>query len=451
MALPVPSRQSFVHRISDFASGKDTPSAFLDRCLATLAAFEPTIGAFVHLDIDGARAQAEASTARWRAGKPLSRIDGMPVGIKDLIETGDMPTGYGSPVYAGHHTHRDAASVLALRQAGAVIVGKTVTTEFAARMPLGHTRNPWDPRRTPGGSSSGSAAAVGAGMLPVALGTQVIGSLLRPASYCGAYAFKPTFGAINRGGSHDGLSQSAHGPIAATLDDAWIVAREISDRAGGDPGYPGLYGPADTPAPLRPARIGVIETAGWQVAEPAAKEAFEAAVQRLAAAGAQIARRADDARIAVLEVALESAGQVSHALVNYESVWPLNDYRNRDASKLSSFLRDRLVEAEKMTQAEYRALLAKRVAARVAHKLLLGDCDLLITLSAPGAAPMGIESTGDTVFNIPASYLGAPAISLPVMSVEGLPLGLQLIGYIDMDAELFGAAGWIDQVLGGST
>jgi Asp-tRNA(Asn)/Glu-tRNA(Gln) amidotransferase A subunit family amidase len=446
MPLQTPKPLSYTARLADFASGADTPTAFLERCLANLEAFEPVVGAFVHVEIEKARAAAAASTARWSEGRPLSRIDGMPVGIKDVIETADMPTQCGSPVFEGHRSNRDSASVLALRQAGAVILGKTVTTEFAARVARG-TRNPWDPARTPGGSSSGSAAAVGCGMIAAGLGTQVIGSLLRPASYCGAYAFKPTFGAINRSGSHDGLSQSVHGPIAATLADAWLVAREIADRAGGDPGYPGLYGPSETPAPVRPSRIVVLETAGWKRADADARAAFEAAVARLAAEGVRVHRRADDARVALLEVALEDAGRVSHGLVDYESVWPLNTYRDRDPSKLSGFLRERLAEAEKMTLADYRKLLAARAAARAAHAMLLGDCDVLLTLSAPGVAPAGIESTGDTVFNIPASYLGAPALSLPLLDVQGLPLGVQAIGFMDRDAELFESAGWIDRVL----
>ncbi|MBI2318123.1 MAG: amidase, partial [Betaproteobacteria bacterium] len=175
--------------MADFRSGNDTPRAFLDRCLASIAEFEPVVGAFVCLDIEAAKAEADRSTARWRQGKPLSRIDGMPVGIKDTFETIDMPTECGSPIFAGWRSGRDAASVVALRQAGAVILGKTVTTEFAATVPRG-TRNPWDRQRTPGGSSSGSAAAVAAGMVPVALGTQAIGSILRPASFCGVVGFK---------------------------------------------------------------------------------------------------------------------------------------------------------------------------------------------------------------------------------------------------------------------
>jgi len=442
MALPVPRRQSYIACLADFAAGRDTPSAFLDRCLASIETFEPTVGAFVHIEIAAARKAADASTARWRAGKPLSRIDGMPVGIKDLIETVDMPTQCGSPVYEGWRSNRDAASVLALRQAGAIILGKTVTTEFAAKVARG-TRNPWDPARTPGGSSSGSAAAVGCGMLPAALGTQVIASLLRPASYCGAFGFNPTFGAINRGGSHDSLSQSAHGPIAATLADAWIVAREIADRAGGDAGYPALYGPAALPATRKPARIGLLETPGWKGADTQAKAALAGAIERIAGAGVQVCTRTDHRGIALLETLLERGGFVSYSLVNYESVWPLNAYRDRDPGKLSSFLLERLAEAEKMTPADYRALLSERTGARAAHAALADDCDALITLGAPGVAPTGLESTGDPVFNIPASYLGAPALNLPLFMIDGLPLGLQAIGAVDRDADLFGVGGWL--------
>src|SRR6516164_423959 len=206
-----------------FKDGSASPREFLEGCLANVKALEPKIGAFVHLNVDAARDAADASGARWRSGCPLSPIDGMPIGIKDIIETADFPTENGSPLYLGWRSERDAASVAALREAGAVILGKTVTTEFAATEPRG-TRNPHDLRRTPGGSSSGSAAGVACGIVPAALGTQVVGSILRPASFCGCVGFKPTVGAINRGGSYDGLSQSVHGTIAASLGDAWQVA-----------------------------------------------------------------------------------------------------------------------------------------------------------------------------------------------------------------------------------
>lgn len=444
--MPTPVARPFFSVVPDFRSGKDTPRAYLDRCLASLAEFEPVVGAFVHLEIDAAKAVADQSTRRWREGKPLSRIDGMPIGIKDLVETIDMPTQCGSPVYEGHRSGRDGASVIALRQAGAVILGKTVTTEFAAVVPHG-TRNPWDPRRTPGGSSSGSAAAVAAGMVPVALGAQVIGSLLRPASYCGVIAFKPSVGAINRGGANDNMSQCVHGPVAASMEDAWIVTREIADRAGGDPGYPGLYGPAEPPAATRPKRIAVLETAGWAVADPKAKAALESAVQRIQAAGVEIVRRADHPGVADVEHVIQRASTASLGIVGWETIWPLNAYRAKDPSKLSAFLLERLAKAEKMTLDDYRALLVERDHARAVHGKLAEYCDAAITLAATGPAPLGLEFTGDTIFNTPASFLGTPAISLPALSVDGLPLGLQTMGYLNQDSALFSISVWLKDLL----
>src|SRR5215216_6732999 len=262
----LPALRPYLSAHPQFASGADSPRGFLERCLAALDHWESRIDAFVNLNIDGARAAADASTRRWREGRPLSPIDGIPLGIKDIIETIDMPTEMGSPLYAGWRSDRDAAGVAALREAGAVVLGKTVTTEFAAREPRG-TRNPWDTERTPGGSSSGSAAAVATGMVSAALGTQVIGSTILPASFCGCVGFKPTVGALNRGGSHDNLSQSCTGVLAANLEDGWQVAYEIAVRAGGDPGFPGLFGPDKAPAPQKPRRLALLETAGWGVAE----------------------------------------------------------------------------------------------------------------------------------------------------------------------------------------
>src|ERR1043166_8182382 len=195
-----PVMRPYLPHTAAFAAGRDTPRDFLERCLADLETWEPKIGAFVAVNLGAAREAADLATKRWRQGHQVSPIDGMPVGIKDLIETRDMPTEQGSPLFAGYRTQRDAAAGAATREAGAVVVGTTVTTEFAATTACG-TRNPWNTSRTPGGSSSGSAAAVAAGLVSVALGTQVIGSTIRPASYCGCYGFKPTGGAINRGGS----------------------------------------------------------------------------------------------------------------------------------------------------------------------------------------------------------------------------------------------------------
>src|SRR5262249_8402567 len=186
-----PHLRPFVSQTPRFSQGAGTPRDFLETCIAAIDDAEPKVGAFVHLNIEAARAAAERSTERWRAGRPLSAIDGMPVGIKDIIETVDMPTEMGSPLFTGWRSQKDAGCVAALRAAGAVIVGKTVTTEFAATEPRG-TRNPWNLAHTPGGSSSGSAAGVAAGMISAGLGTQVIGSTIRPASFCGVVGFKPT-------------------------------------------------------------------------------------------------------------------------------------------------------------------------------------------------------------------------------------------------------------------
>ncbi len=441
-----PVLRPYLPATKDFAAGKGSPRDFLERCLAALDAWEPRIGAFVTLNVEAARADADRSSARWRAGNPLSPIDGMPLGIKDIIETADMPTENGSPLFAGFRSERDAASVAALREAGGVIIGKTVTTEFAATEPRG-TRNPWDPARTPGGSSSGSAAAVGAGVIPVGLGTQVIGSTLRPASFCGCYGFKPTIGALNRGGSYDGLSQSCTGTLAASLEEAWQVAYEIVQRAGGDPGFPGLYGPPHPPESIKPRRLALLQTDGWAEASPAARQALEDAIARLRAAGVTVLTRDDAKEIAAAESAVHGARDLSFDINAWESRWPINTYSRRDASKLSQAMRDRLVQAERMTIDNYRAMLKERDMRRDIYAGLASEFEACITLTATGAAPVGLGSTGNPVFVVPASMLGIPAITLPVLSDGGLPLGLQLTGFADQDAALFSCAAGVLAVL----
>src|SRR5918996_3410628 len=200
-----------------FTDGNDSPRAYLERCLETIAAREPVVKALTAINETGARAAADASAARWKAGKPLSPIDGMPVAIKDLLETKDMPTEMGCAAMKGNFPKRDNAGVWALRQAGAVILAKTVTAELGGSHP-GPTTNPFDPAHTPGGSSSGSAAAVGARMVPAAIGSQVAGSIIRPASYCGNWALKPSQGAINRG-ERQATSMSTHGMHASCAED----------------------------------------------------------------------------------------------------------------------------------------------------------------------------------------------------------------------------------------
>jgi Asp-tRNA(Asn)/Glu-tRNA(Gln) amidotransferase A subunit family amidase len=445
--MPAPEQNKPVMRpylaaTKDFASGNGTPRQFLEDSLALLDQWEPRIGAFVCTNLPAARAAAERSTARWRAGKPLSRIDGMPVGIKDIIETVDMPTEMGSPLFSGWRSAKDAASVRALRDAGAVIVGKTVTTEFAASEPRG-TRNPWNAEHTPGGSSSGSAASVAVGIVSAALGTQVIGSTIRPASYCGCFGFKPSVNALNREGSHDYQSQSCTGILGASLEDVWQVGHEIVARVGGDAGTPGLQGPDDLPLPRKPRSLAMLETGGWDVARVGAKQRFEECVARLKSSGVEVRTRHTDNHVAALEAELVNAAELSHRCNGWEARWFLRSMRDRDAGKLSQTLLERAEKYEDLTLDQHRTDLRERARIRAVHAELASICDAAIALSAPGAAPQGLASTGNPEFAVPASLLGVPALSLPLFEVDHMPLGLQVIGYFDRDADAFAIARWL--------
>lgn len=447
---PKPVSQPFQPLAYAFRSGSDTPSALLERCLAEIDAREKTLEALTAINREGAKKAADAATKRWKDGSPLSAIDGMPVGIKDVIETRDMPTQMGSALFAGHSTGYDSASVRALREAGAVVIAKTVTTEFAATEP-GPTRNPWDTTRTPGGSSSGSAAGVAAGYFSVGLGTQVVGSILRPASFCGVYGMKPSIGAINRGGTLDHMSQSAQGFLAATLADGWCTLAAIAARAGGDAGHPGLHGPSEMPRTIAPKSLAVLDTTGWKEANEGARGAFEGAVGRLASAGVKIRTRRDTPEIEGCEKALERAMFLTRKINAWESRWPLNTFADRDAAKLSQTMRDRLQEAEAMTQDEYRAHIADREKVREAYNRVATVADACITLSATGEATVGIKGTGNPVFVVPGSLLGVPVVSLPVLACNGLPLGLQVMGWRDRDADLVALSAGIEGLVGMGT
>ncbi|MEA2906005.1 MAG: hypothetical protein QOI12_3392 [Alphaproteobacteria bacterium] len=442
-----PRMRAFLAAAERFATGAETPRAFLEACLAEFDAREPQVGAFVTTSIPAARAAADRSTERWRSGVPLSPIDGMPVGIKDIIETADMPTEMGSPLFAGWRSQKDAACVAALRQAGAVIVGKTVTTEFAASEPRG-TRNPWNLDHTPGGSSSGSAAGVACGMISAGLGTQVIGSTIRPASFCGAFGFKPTVGALNREGCHDYQSQSCTGILAATLQDTWQVAYEIAQRVGGDAGTPGLNGPRQAPAAAKPRRLAFVETSGWGIATAAAQSCMHDALQRLGAAGIEIRTRHDDDDVGAIESELADAFALSNRINTWETRWFIDGCAERDASKLSRIMLERLEQARRMTLAQYRAALKERARIRGLYAELAGSCDACVTLSAPGGAPAGLQATGNPQFAVPSSLLGIPALSLPLFQLDGMPLGLQVLGYANRDEAAFAIGAWLRDHLG---
>lgn len=434
--------RTFHDAVPAFLDGSDSPRAMLERCLEVVEAHEAAVMAFAFLNRGRAREAADAAGERYRQGRPLSLVDGLPIGIKDLIETADMPTEYGSDLFRGNQPIRDAASVYALRQGGAVLVGKTETVCLGGGDPA-RTRNPFDTRRTPGGSSAGSAAAVGATMLPAALGTHARGSTIRPASFCGNFALKPTFGGLNRQGVYSAAHSMDHlGVLAGSLADMWIVARHVAEHAGGDPGYPGLYGAPTPPAPHKPARLVRLEMPGWPVAEDAAKAAFEATLARLAEAGVEIVGRGDDATIDAYEDELADMPSLWRRLYRFEMRWPLYQYRDYDPSKLPPRLLKGIEDGAGLTQAEYREALVKREYVRGLHEEVARRADAMITLSSPGPGPIGMDQ-GSAIFNEASSVIGAPAISLPLLAVDGAPVGVQLLGPRDGDERLTACARWI--------
>ncbi|WP_458096331.1 amidase [Roseomonas sp. WA12] len=434
-----------------FARGTDTPRAYLERCLETVAAREPEVQAFVTINDAGAREAADASTARWKAGAPLSPIDGLPIGIKDLIETRDMPTQMGCEAYRGNFPRRDSAMIRALRDAGAVILGKTVTTELGQAHP-GPTTNPFDARHTPGGSSSGSAAAVGARMVPAAIGTQVGGSIIRPASYCGNIALKPTQGAINRG-ERQGLSQSTAGVHAGSIEDMWLVAMAIATRAGGDPGSPALFGPAAPPTARKPARLIVMEAEGWPMLDAESRQAFETLLESLRAAGVEILTRADAQAIEAFERSIAEAKAVTNDIGSFETRWSQQNLIESNPEGVSRRFLNRHARGMEMTLETYRARLLQRDAMRRALSDLAPLADALIAPSSPGPAPvwegdrpgepLNPRPTGDIAYNAATSALGVPCVTVPMTAVRGLPMGVQIIGQPHMDARAAGFARWM--------
>ena len=442
---------TFHDAVRRFRDGADTPRAYLERCLETIEKRDSVVRAFVALNPAGARVAADASTKRWKDGRPLSPIDGLPIGIKDLLETKDMPTEMGCEAYRGNFPKRDNAGVWALRQAGAVIVGKTATAELGGAHPPA-TTNPFDTARTAGGSSSGSAAAIAARMVPAAIGTQVGGSIIRPAAYCGNVALKPTQGGINRG-ERQATSMSTHGVHAGSIEDMWQVAIEIARRAGGDRGCPGLFGPPTPPAAAKPERLIVLETEGWAELDSASRSAFETLLEHVAKAGVELLRRRDHPWIEALEQAIGNGRALCGAITSWENRWYQRNLIDEHPDGVSERAKATVAKAEAMSVDDYRAALLERAAAQQRHAAVGPLADAAITLACPGPAPLwsgdkpgqplAPRPTGDFVFNAPSSMLFAPAVTVPMMSVGGMPVGVQLMGQQHEDARMTAMARWI--------
>ncbi len=432
-------------RFRSFSENNDTPRVILERCLEALERSEPDVHAFVCLDIDGARRAADAATARRRAGTRLSPIDGLPVAIKDCFDVRGFPTRVNCAYFDDTPDAAvDAAHVDALRRGGAVILGKTVTTELTMAAP-GPTWNPWDLTRTPGGSSSGSAAAVAAGMLPIATGSQVRGSVIRPASICGVIGFKPTFGALNRFGGVDPSPSINHlGLLGGALPDVWTVACHIAMVAGGDPGYVPHFGPdANMPAARKPQRLLRQYTAGWQHTDDASKAVFEEHLRGLAAAGIEILEPAASPELAEYEAATASLPEWFFDLMLWEIRWPMLAWRERRPDAFSATMLGYIDRASQLQPADYERACAARARLRAMHRALEHKVDGFITLAHIGPGQVGQPPTGTPWYNDASSAIGAPALNLPLLAVDGLPLGVQLVGFEHRDTEAIAIARWL--------
>ncbi|HZJ54482.1 MAG TPA: amidase [Myxococcaceae bacterium] len=402
--------------------GAVTSETLVRACLERIARDEPRIHAWAWLDPEQALAEARSVDAR---GRPPP-LHGLPVGIKDIIDTADAPTECGTPLYRGRRPARDAACVTALRSAGGVVLGKTVTTELAFFAP-GPTRNPHNLAHTPGGSSSGSAAAVAHFMVPAALGTQTAGSIIRPASYCGIVGFKPSHGLLSLEGIH---------PFAPSLDTLGVLVREVADVA---PVLAAL-GAAVNVSPLpRPPRVGLWRSAQWARASPPMQARLEEVAAALARAGAAV-RELDPLAD---EVQLAEDQALVMAVEAVRSFGAL-----RPSGSLSPQLTALLDRGAAAQPDELRAAKARAGQARTAMSRMLAELDVLLTPSAPGEAPEGLGSTGDPIFNRVVTMLGFPAISLPAgLGPSGLPIGVQLVGGPGAEGALLGAASWIESRL----
>ena len=425
--------------------GAITSEALVRACLDVVAAREAEIGAWAHIDPEYALAQAREADAILRQGGETGPLHGVPVGIKDIIETHDMPTENGSPVFAGRQTGRDAAAVRQLREAGAVIMGKTVTTEMAVYHP-GKTRNPHRPTHTPGGSSSGSAAAVAANMIPLSLGTQTNGSVVRPASFCGVYGLKPTHGLISR---HGVLVQSPPldtiGVFARSIEDLALAADVLSAYDDRDAGMwrrsRASHRAVAMSEAVLPPLLGFVKTPIWEQATAETQEAFLALAARLGA------------RCIPVELPLPFTDVIaSHAHIMLADIarnfGPVDE---RHPGQLSARLRGMIEAGRHVSAIDYNRAREQQEQLRGLLEPYFNRFDALLTPASAGPAPEGLDATGSPVFCTTWTFLGMPAVSLPLLESDGLPLGVQLVGARRDDARLLRTARWLVGHLSGGT
>ncbi len=417
-------------------TGETTSEALVRACLMRIAAREDEVQAWAQVDTELALTAARDADAALKAGTASGPLHGVPVGVKDIFNTADLLTGYGCPLYEGWPPKSDAACVTLLRAAGAVILGKTVTTELALLTPA-RTRNPHNLAHTPGGSSAGSAAAVAAGMVPAALGSQTAGSVIRPASFCGVYGFKPTLGLIPRAGV---LMQShtldTVGVFGRSVDDLALLAGcmaafEADDAVSYRYEGPGLFETARQ-TPAEAPRFAFVRTPAWDLADPRLHAAFAGLV-------ASLGDRVTEIEIGVLADAIAWQQIVQLA----ENAYYYAPIMQQAPELLSDGLRARLKAGlEVDVQAYIRALASRETAYREVVRALAGY-DAILTPAATGPAPEGFGSTGNPVLNGLWTYLGMPAVGLPLLQADGLPIGVQLVAKRRDDAHLLRTARWL--------
>jgi amidase len=402
---------------AEIAAGRLTSERLVSACLERIERREPEVLAWAHLDPELALAQARACDR----GPSRGPLHGVPVGVKDIIDTADQPTACGSPIYEGHRPRADAACVALVRRAGGVILGKTVSTEFAFSTP-NKTRNPHNPAHTPGGSSSGSAAAVADRMVPLAFGTQTGGSVIRPASFCGVVGYKASF---------DGLQASGVKVLAQSLDTLGVMARSVADAC--------LMRAVQMGAPSKPAprtaapRLGLCRTPQWDSASAESRAALEAAGKALGAEPVELPGEFGDLIAA------------HRTVMNFEAARNLAWERAERGELLSPKLRDTIDEAFAAPFARYRE--ARELVASCRPKLaeVFRRFDALVAPSAVGEAPRSLETTGDPLFNSMWTFLGNPCVTLPgCKGPNGLPVGVQLVGALGADDELLAVAAWAE-------
>jgi Asp-tRNA(Asn)/Glu-tRNA(Gln) amidotransferase A subunit family amidase len=415
-------------RIGD---GKLTSEALVRSCLERIDSREAQVKAWVHLDREFALGQARECDKSANRGP----LHGIPFAAKDIMDTADLPAEYGSPIYKGNRPKADAACVALSRAAGGVLLGKTVTTEFASRSPLGYTTNPHNPQHTPGGSSSGSAAAVGDFMVPLGFGTQTVGSVIRPAAFCGCIGYKPSFGEF----STQGVKQNT-----ASFDTVGLFARAVEDLALFRAALTGFAAKPLSAIPVNNLKIGFCRLF-WDRAEEYTKKFLEGAAGALARAGAKVT----DVDLGKPFEQFETMGR---RINDFEFSRGLTWERQHHWDLLSQFQRDKFAGWLNISYEQYRE--AEDVLKKCRNHLAdaMKDLDLLLTPSAPGEAPAGLASTGDTSFNILSTWTYTPCLTLPVFTgPSGLPVGIQLIGQRNQDHRMLEGAQAVYRVFSKST